>query len=584
MRLIYIIFFFLISLISRVLLAQSNEWLTFYEKSGFIETPRYQETIEYSKKLADHSPLITYHSFGSSPQGRDLPLLILSKSGITSVEEIDHNDKAIVLIQACIHAGESDGKDAGLMLLRDIVIHKINLELLENIVILFVPIFNVDGHERFGPYNRINQNGPSEMGWRATAQQLNLNRDYLKADTPEMQAMINLYQSWMPDFYIDCHVTDGADYIYPLTYGLQMHGNLSQGQSDWIKSKYLPFVESNMKSSGNPIAPYMDFVQWHNPKNGIKAYMETPRYSGGYAAINNRPALLIETHMLKNYRTRVTATYNMLLYSLQFIASQSDQLKHNNLKADEETKYMSANNTKYILTYATEKANEVFNYEGYKYTIEKSSLSGGDWYQYSNDPETFSIDYYSWIPKLSVEVPYAYIIPVEFTAIINKLKLHNVKMTGIDNDTTVLVETFQLENVTWKPKPFEGRIMLDYEVKPIIKKMIFLKGSLIIDMNQRAAQVIMHLLEPMAPDALVRWGFFNSIFEQKEYAESYVIEKIAREMIDQNPELLIELEELKNNDATFASNPYAVWNWFYQKSPYWDSNIGIYPIGRIMKK
>lgn len=567
-----------------MLLAQGNEWLTFYEKSGFIETPRYQETIEYSKKLADYSPLLTYHSFGSSPQGRDLPLIILSKSGITSVEDIDHHHKAIVLIQACIHAGESDGKDAGLMLLRDIVINKTNLNLLENIVILFVPIFNVDGHEQFGPFNRINQNGPSEMGWRATAQRLNLNRDYLKADTPEMQAMISLYQTWLPDFYIDCHVTDGADYIYPLTYGLQMHGNLSQGQSEWIKNEYLPFVESNMKSSGNPIAPYMDFIQWHNPKKGIKAYMETPRYSGGYAAINNRPALLIESHMLKDYKTRVSATYNMLLYTLQLIALQSDQLVLENLKADEETINMSAKKKKYILTYEAEKTNKVFKYEGYEYTIEKSALSGGDWYQYSDQPETSSIDYYGWIPKLSIEVPYAYIIPVEFTEIINKLSLHTVEMTGIENDTTMEVETFQFDNVSWKSKPFEGRIMLDYDVVPITRKMMFSKGSIIIDMNQRAAQVIMHLLEPMAPDGLVRWGFFNSIFEQKEYAESYVIERVAREMIDENPELLIELEELKNTDGKFASDPYAIWNWFYQKSPYWDSSVGIYPVGRIMKK
>jgi len=571
-------------LISGVSIAQENEWLTYYEKSGFKETPRYAETIDYSKKLADNSDFISYQSFGKSPQGRELPLLIVDKSGITSVGEIINCDKIVILIQACIHAGESDGKDAGLMLLRDIAIHGNHMDLLDNITLLFVPIFNIDGHENFGTFNRINQNGPKEMGWRATAQRLNLNRDYLKADSPEMRAMIRLYQSWMPDFYIDCHVTDGADYIYPLTYGLQMHGNLIKKQSDWLRNIYLPFMEMKMSASGNPIAPYMDFVQWHNPKKGIRAYMETPRYSGGYAAINNRPALLIETHMLKDYKTRVTANYEMLLNSMRIIADQSIEFRTINWEADKVAANMSQENTLYPLTFEAKNPTDKFIYEGYDYTIEKSEISGGNWYKYSDIPSTFEIDFYSWELKIKIQLPQAYIIPRELTQIIEKLELHNVKMETLDQDTTMLVETYEFENVSWKSEPFEGRLLLDYKVNPVMKKMHFINGSQVVYLNQRASQLAIHLLEPMAPDALVRWGFLNGIFEQKEYAESYVIEKMAAEMISKNPELLKEFEKEKLENEALSSNPYAVWNWFYKRSPYWDSTIGLYPIGRIMKK
>lgn len=562
--------------------SQEMEWLTYYEKSNFTKTPSYKETIVYAKHLAEASSIISYSSFGTSPQGRELPLLIINNSGLSNVDDIKKQDKAVMLIQACIHAGESDGKDAGLMLLRNMIINGQQLDLLDHVVLLFVPIFNVDGHEKFGPYNRINQNGPEEMGWRATAQRLNLNRDYLKADSPEMQAMIRLYQKWLPDFYIDCHVTDGADYVYPLTYGIQMNGNLSEGQSDWLKNDYLPYVKSNMKKSGNPIAPYMDFVRWHDPKSGIRAYFEGPRYSGGYAAINNRPALLIETHMLKDYKTRVTATYEMLINSIKMISANKDQLKKINQDADHVISDLSTNNSDYVLSYKNVESDDKFKYEGYKYTVEKSDLSGGDWYQYSDTPAIYEIPYYKIEDDVKIQVPTAYIVPVELTEIIDKLSLHGVKYQSISNDTIVDVGTYSFENISWKPKSFEGRVMLDYELIPTQKTMTFSRGSKIVYLNQRSAQLAIHMLEPKAPDALVRWGFLNGIFEQKEYAESYVMEKMAREMLVKDPELRKEFEEKKKNDNEFASSSYAILNWFYQKSPYWDKNIAVYPIGRIM--
>src|SRR5881397_2411468 len=158
------------------------EWQTHAEKTDYKETPNYAETMAFSKRLAEASPAIEFRRFGSSGQGRDLPLLIASESGVLSPHGAKDQGKAVVLIQACIHAGEPDGKDAGFALLRDIAITKTTAGLLENVVLLFIPIYNADGHERSSPYNRINQNGPSEMGWRTTASYQNLNRDYMKAD------------------------------------------------------------------------------------------------------------------------------------------------------------------------------------------------------------------------------------------------------------------------------------------------------------------------------------------------------------------------------------------------------------------
>ncbi len=559
---------------------QREDWLTYYEKSEFRRTPGYDETITFSQRLANRSPLISYQSFGVSPQGRDMPLLIIDTEGEKEADKIREKGKAVILIQACIHAGESDGKDAGLMLFRDMAIHHLHEDLLKNVTVLFVPIFNVDGHEHFGPYNRINQNGPEEMGSRVTAQRYNLNRDYLKADSPEMQAMIRLYQQWLPDFYIDCHVTDGADYIYPLTYGLQLEGNLHPLQTKWLKDKYLPFVKDQMKNGGMPIAPYMNFVHWHDPKSGLRAYYETPRYSGGYAAVNNRPALLIETHMLKDYKTRVSATYHMLLNSIEIIAQDYENLIKINHQADEMIKILHEG-ISYVLTYKNSDKKEKFLYEGYEYTVEKSDLTGGDWYKYTDVPASSEIDYYHWEPDKVITLPSAYIVPAELMEIIEKLKLHHVDMVKLERDTIMEAGTYRFKNVRWGKQPYENHFMPNYEVIPVVEKMSFVKGSVIVPVNQRAGQLAIHMLEPEGPDSFMKWGFLNFIFEQKEYVETYVMEQMAREMLEADADLKKQFERKMETDKEFASNSYGIINWFYQHSPYWDKSVGQYPIGRI---
>ena len=234
-----------------------DEWLTFYERSGCVATPRYDETVMFCKKLDSASAMVHYSTFGYSPQGRALPLLIADKEGNFDPASVKRSGKPVILIQAGIHAGEIDGKDAGLVFFRDLIVYGKNVSLLEKVTILFIPILNVDGHERFGPYNRINQNGPQEMGWRTTAQNLNLNRDYLKADSPEMIAWLKLWNAWLPDFFLDLHVTDGADYQYVSTYGMEIYGNMEQNLTQWSKNTFIPAFTKDMDKSGFPVFPYV---------------------------------------------------------------------------------------------------------------------------------------------------------------------------------------------------------------------------------------------------------------------------------------------------------------------------------------
>ncbi|MCM3872323.1 MAG: M14 family metallopeptidase, partial [Pyrinomonadaceae bacterium] len=292
------------------------EWQTHAEKTNYRETPNYAATIAYAKQLDAASSLIRYVSFGRSGEGRDLPLLIASEGETFTPEAARKAGKAVVLIQACIHSGEPDGKDAGFALLRDIAITKTLPGLLSNLVVLFIPIYNTDGHERSSPYNRINQNGPVDMGWRATTTNQNLNRDYMKADTPETRAWLSLWNQWDPDLFIDCHVTDGADYRYNITYHFEHHEGIAPSVLEWqrkvLDGKVFPATEA----AGNVVSWYLEFADNRDFSQGIRDFNGSPRFSTGYVPLRNRASMLIETHMIKDYKSRVIGTYDLLRSTL----------------------------------------------------------------------------------------------------------------------------------------------------------------------------------------------------------------------------------------------------------------------------
>ncbi len=566
--------------------AQFDVWQTGYEKSGFKATPRYAETIDYCKRLADASPWIDYQTFGVSPQGRALPLLIADRYGNFTPEKVRRTSQVVFMIQAGIHSGEIDGKDAGLMLLREIAITKKLENLLDNVTILFIPIFNVDGHERFSAYSRANQNGPEKMGWRTTAQNLNLNRDYLKADAPEMQRWLKLFDAWLPDFFADCHVTDGADYQYAITYKIDQHGIIDPLLVDWIEKAYLPPLYEKMTANGFPLVEYVALRNRNDLKDGMVTWAAPPRFSDGYAAIQNRPGLLIETHMFKDYKTRVDATYEILKQTLHILNQERRNLREKIMVVDEMTSQPAFRDKPYPLTYKYADDSTMIDFLGYEYEIIESDLSGGDWARYFTDkPKTFRIPFFNIMePDVRVQLPEAYIVPVEWMEVIGRIKLHGVEYKTLAEPAKIKINTCKFSNAQWRETPYEGRHPVQFEVEPLEMEQEFLSGSLVIDMNQRAAKVVAQMLEPKGPDSFVQWGFFDAVFERKEYVEGYVMEERARLMLVSDDSLKAEFEGKMQSDSAFAADPRAILNWFYQKSPYWDKKKDIYPLGRIMER
>ncbi|WP_367328249.1 M14 family metallopeptidase [Lentimicrobium sp.] len=573
----------IISLLQIFINIQAQDWKTHYEQSDFKKTPSCTETLDYCNRLDAASPMATTIILGKSPQGREIPMMIIDRDGLKDPLAIRSKGRIITLIQACIHPGEPDGKDASLVLLRDMLINGKHRDLLEKSSILFIPILNVDGHERFGPYNRINQNGPEEMGWRTNAQNLNLNRDFLKADALEMQHWLKMYSTWLPEFFIDIHTTDGADFQYALTYDIEVYGNLDSGITRWLSNIYEPRITAKMKENGFPIFPYVQFRNWHDPRSGLRTGAAPTMISQGYAAQQNRPALLIETHMLKDYKTRVDATIQMLIHTLFIINHQADNLKTLIEMADKSTAAPAFRKQPLPVSWKTSTTDSTMvDFYGFDYQVLKSDLTGGDWFVYDNNkPMVMKLPFFNKsVPETTVLLPEAYIIPAEWTDVINRMKLHGIKMDILSEPAEITVKSYKFKDFEFRKTPNEGRHMVSTDLTETEEKRLFPAGSAIAATNQRTARVIAAILEPEASGSFVEWGFFNAVFEQKEYSETYVMEKIAREMLENSPELRLEFEARKSEPG-FTGNQWAMLNWFYSKTPYWDQQFLKYPVAKI---
>ena len=570
---------------------QDSAWITPAETSQFRTTPSYAQTLAYLQRLQAAAPgKIKVESFGISPQGRPMTVVIASGDGSFTPEAARAAHKPIVLVQAGIHPGEIEGKDAGLMLLRDIAITGKYPHLLDHLVLVYIPVFSVDGHENSSPYNRINQNGPDRMGFRGQAQYLNLNRDYIKADAPEMLAWLKLWQTWLPDFLVDVHTTDGADYQYDLTWYTEDPHKLDPAIDQWQRKTIVDEAMPAYEKRGHLASIYLEFKDGRDPRKGIENFGSGPRFSTGYAALQNRPALLLETHMLKTYAVRVHAIYDLLAVLLDDINREPAALLAATGKADADTIARTDDASAQVpLTFKSDPASTPFELKGYAFTQTHSDISNDSWIQYDpSKPQTYRIDNSNGLlPDLSITPPAAYVVPAEWTSIIEKLDAHGIAYRRIGHPMKrVPAVAYQLDHPQWGSMPFEGHLMLrSFDLHAVPTEVTLPPGSVIVPLNQRSANVAIELLEPQAPDSLLRWGYLNAIFETKEYGEPRVLEKLARDMLAKDPALKAEFEKKLHDDPAFAASSRARLEFFFERSPWYTvQNVGRYPVLRLDAK
>ncbi len=551
-----------------------QSWATPFEQSGGIESPDYQTTMAWLDKLVSHSKYLSKVSLGKSPQGRDIWMIVASKEGLATPDALAGTGKPSVLVQAGIHSGEIDGKDAGMMLLRDIE-HGGKSELLESANLLFVPIFSVDAHERASKYNRVNQRGPVTMGWRTNARNLNLNRDYAKADTKEMQLMLAAINSWNPSLYIDVHVTDGIDYQYDVTFGYNLKQGLSPASFAWLDGSYRPAVEAALSAAGHVPGPLVFALDNADIRKGMSLWNASPRFSNGYGDARHLPTILIENHSLKPYKQRVLGTYVMLEQTLKTVGEQATALK--TAIMEDSFRYPA----QVTLSWKEETQASGWDFKGIGYSVEKSPISGADVVRWNGEPVTYEqlpvIG--NTAPDISVSRPEAYYILPQWQEAIDKLALHGIRFERMQKATKLKLGRYSFSNPEFGAKDYEGRQRVKADTVLSTVETTLPAGTVKVSTEQALGDLAILLLEPQSPDSLLQWGLFNPIFTRTEYMEQYAVEPMAAEMLAKDPALKKAFNEALKDEA-FAADPAARLRWFYERSPYYDAEYLKYPVYR----
>ena len=565
-----------------------DELSTVAEKSGFQKTGRTDEVAhlcaEYAKRWPQQVRVVEY---GRSAEGRPMLALLASRADPRAVP--------LLMIQAGIHPGESDGKDAGFIALRELLNDEAAPGALDQMALLFVPAFNVDGHERFGRWNRPNQRGPEETGWRTTAQNLNLNRDYTKADAPEMQALLRMVSRCDPLICADLHVTNGADFepdvsiqVEPINQGDPKLFHAGRQLRDGL-------IDRLVAEGSLPLPFYPDLARTDDPTSGFVLSVYSPRFSTGYFPARNRFSVLVETHSWKDYATRVRVTRNTIVGLAQLVARHGTEWRKAAERADHDAAHLAGSEVP--LDYSSgwretgrntdEPASDegqMIDFRGYAYARRHSPISGTLVTVYDpTAPQIWRVPLRDQVtPSLMATVPRGYIVPPACAAALGaKLELHGIHFKRLDGAiANATVDTFRASRVTFSQVPFEGRFRATLEGAWASETLDIAEGSLVVPTAQPLARLIVALFEPQAPDSFAAWGFFNAHFEQKEYLEPYVADQIARDMFSRDPDLAKEFSEKVAADSAFAADPAARLNFFLRRHESWDTHYNLYPICR----
>lgn len=548
-----------------------------YHKNYSLTYPEALEAYKYLDKKYKTAKLIEY---GPTDFGLPLHLFVISKHGIFNPTQLHRKGFRVLMVNNGIHPGEPCGIDASIQLAYDILEQKDQLwNLLDSTVICFVPVYNIGGAFNRSAYNRANQNGPQEQGFRANAKNLDLNRDFAPMDSRNAQSFAQIFHLWKPHLLIDTHATNGADYQYVMTVIEPHPQGLPPMLGNFYATTMEPFLYSNMEKVGYPMTPYVDPMD-ETPESGIEQYISTPRYTTGYGRMFNTLTFFTEAHMFKPFHERVLATYHFIKISLEFINLHGSLLALNMNLANEFVKTKE----EYVLLWELDSARvESFNFMGYEAEHIVSKITGFKRLKYNREkPFTKPIPYFRhYKPTLSIKKPQFYIIPQAWHEVIYRLSLNGVAMQRLTRDTSLMVESYYIDSYKTLERPYNGHY-LQHSVKVQTKqqKVTFYKGDYLVTTNQSCNEYIVQMLEPEAYDSFFAWNFFDPILQRKEYFSPYVFEDYAEKMLAEDPELKNEFEMRKKTDTQFASNAYAQLNFLYQRSPYFEVGFMRYPIFR----
>ena len=561
----------------------AQESFTPYPFKKEVEANRsvtYAKAIELYKAMAAKDKRIQVNEVGMTDVGIPLHEVIVDINSDFNPGDARRRKKNVLFINNGIHPGEPDGIDATLWLVQDILTDPKKAALLERLVLVIIPVYNIDGALVRNSSLRASQNGPAEYGFRGNGQNLDLNRDFIKCDTKNAMSFSELYTKWDPEIFIDNHVSNGADYTYTMTMLASHPDKLGYGQAAFLRTQMLTDLYKRMDIKSFPMCPYVN-VWGTTPDKGLPGFIDSPRYASGYGSLFQSFCFVPETHMLKLYDQRVKATYAFMMSMIEYNAENYVSIKIERAKAIRDMKVAQ----KMPVAWEMDKTkNDTFNFKGYDYAYVNSEVSGLPRLKYFRDkPVTWKVPYYGYANATTmVDVPTSYILPQAYYKVVERMKMNGVKMVKIGQDTVIKGQAYKIIKTESIKNPYEshfGHYNTQVELIEVTKQ--FLKGDYIIPTDQRAKRYIVETLEPQATDSYFNWNFFDGILNRKEGFSDYVFEDEAAELLKKDPPLRTALDKAIEADPALKTNAFGQLNFIYERSKYGEPWANVYPVVKV---
>ncbi len=545
-------------------------------------TPTYSEVIEMYQLLDRNYGNAVLLEKGLTDNGKPLHLFIINGETEFNPEKIEAQGKTVLLINNGIHPGEPEGIDASLEFADDILRNKGGrAKILENTVIIIIPVYNIGGHLNRSAYNRSGQTTPYETGFRGNAKNLDLNRDFIKADSENARSFYRIFNEWNPDVFLDTHTTNGSDHQYSITLISPSPARFPKVLQDYIQDDFIPSLYNEMKKGEYELIPYVDYI-YDDPRKGMSLFQGSPRYSNEFATMFNCIGMVTENQIYKAYPDRVKSCYQFINVLAKYTSENSETIKSKRAQGFLESMAIKDFPVSYRLDTTTFRLIEFKGYESVKNQV--SPVTGLERFGYDNSkPYTDSVKYFDhWVPVETVKVPEFFILPQGYKEVIERLNLLGVRYSVLEKDSLIDVIVDYIDDFSSPPKPYNGHYYHDKVTTHSEKLAIqYYKGDLIIPIRQEKIKYILEVLEPKAEDSFFRWNFFDNILDQREYFSSYGFEENTLKYLNDHPDFKAKFMEKQKTDPEFAKNHRTQLAWIYNNSEWFEKTWKRYPVGKI---
>jgi hypothetical protein len=488
--------------------------LTVAEKSDFKSTSNYGDVMTFIGQLKKSSKYIRVETIATSVKGRDVPLLVIGNPLPKSPAQLANDDRIVIYVQANIHAGEVEGKEAVLMFARDLLSVK-NSELLKNVVFLLCPNFNPDGNEQISPSNRTYQNGPiNGVGVRHNGQMLDLNRDGMKAESPEVRGVISkVFNQWDPAVFMDCHTTDGSYHVEPVTFTWMVNPNGDNSLIRYMRDKMIPEMSGILLKKYNvENCYYGEFNDMMKPENGWFYDASEPRFMSNYYGLRNRLGILNENYVYADYESRVKGCYWLIRSLADYVSAHKSEIKNMLQEVDARTVQRGLNpavTDSFSIEYKVRPAPDKVTIQTYEAEY-VTDANGRRRMQKSDRQKTVTIPYFiDFYGSKNVKFPFAYLVTTHDPEIISLLKTQGVITEKLAEDSKIEVERFEISELKGSGRLNQGHYTNTIKGRFIKEFIAFSAGTLVIRTAQPLANLVAYLLEPQSNDGLLTWNFLD---------------------------------------------------------------------------